>query len=74
MKATTMTAYSRVATVWQNPDHFTYLVTLPNGEVIVFRPLQPDDAARLGAYFAELSADTRRRYAPHDFTLAMAQE
>jgi diamine N-acetyltransferase len=45
---------------------------LPSGEQIVIRPLRPDDAVRLGEYFAALSAPTRARYGPHPFDQATA--
>ena len=37
-------------------------------ERITFRPLQADDGPRLACYFASLSADTQRMFAPHPFT------
>ncbi|MCC7361050.1 MAG: hypothetical protein IT317_16315 [Anaerolineales bacterium] len=37
-----------------------------------FRPLAGDEAAELGAYFAALPAETRRRFAPHPFDQATA--
>jgi len=40
---------------------------LRSGEPITLRPLQPDDAIRLGDYFRSLSAETRARYGPHPF-------
>lgn len=36
------------------------------------RPLRPDDAARLGAYFDDLSPLSRSRYGPHPFDQATA--
>jgi RimJ/RimL family protein N-acetyltransferase len=37
-------------------------------ERIRFRPLKADDGPRLARYFASLSPDTRRMFAPHPFT------
>ncbi len=46
---------------------------LPTGEIVALRLLRPDDEAALGAYFAGLSAATRRVYAPHPFDAATAR-
>jgi GNAT superfamily N-acetyltransferase len=54
------------------PDPWIAAGMLPSGERIVMRPLRPDDAARLGEYFAGLSAQTRARYGPHPFDQATA--
>jgi diamine N-acetyltransferase len=56
------------------PDRFDSIVTLRSGESLLFRPLEPGDAPALADYFAGLSAETRRRYAPHEFTEACAQQ
>jgi len=47
--------------------------TLRDGRPIEIRTLQSGDAAALAAFFAALSAETRRRYAPHPFDAATAQ-
>jgi diamine N-acetyltransferase len=49
------------------PEYMTATVSLRTGEQATLRPLQPDDALRLGAYFTALSAETRSRYGPHPF-------
>lgn len=36
--------------------------------MLTLRPLRPDDAERLDRYFDGLSPQTRRWFAPHDFT------
>src|SRR5438477_12711934 len=53
-------------------DPWTAEGLLPSGEWILMRTLRPDDAARLGEYFAGLSAQTRARYGPHPFDQATA--
>jgi diamine N-acetyltransferase len=55
------------------PDSLIAERQLPSGEQIVMRPLRPDDAVRLGEYFAGLSAQTRARYGPHPFDQATAE-
>jgi diamine N-acetyltransferase len=54
------------------PDSLIAAGQLTSGERIVIRPLRPDDAVRLGEYFAGLSAPTRARYGPHPFDQATA--
>lgn len=39
----------------------------------LLRQLRPDDGARLGAFFDGLSAETRRRYAPHPLNREFAR-
>jgi GNAT superfamily N-acetyltransferase len=56
------------------PSPAASTATLRNGERVLFRPLQKDDALRLGRYFAGLSQDTVGRFGPHEFTYAKAQE
>ena len=67
MKATTP------KTITWNPDSFAETFALPSGERIVFRPLKQGDAALLAGYFRALSADTRKRFAPHAFTKEQAE-
>jgi RimJ/RimL family protein N-acetyltransferase len=50
-----------------HPDSITHDVTWRD-ERITFRPLRADDGHRLARYFASLSPDTRRMFAPHPFT------
>lgn len=47
---------------------------LPSGERLTLRPVRADDGARLGDYFAGVSAETRERYGPHPFDQATADE
>jgi diamine N-acetyltransferase len=47
---------------------------LRDGRPVTIRPLQATDAEPLGAFFAGLSAETRRRYAPHPFDHATARK
>ena len=54
------------------PEYLITTVALRTGEQAALRPLQPEDAVRLGAYFAGLSAETRARYGPHPFDQATA--
>ncbi len=49
------------------PAFMTASTRLSSGESIAMRPLEADDAARLGDYFRSLSAETRARYGPHPF-------
>ena len=55
------------------PDVFETVVTLRNGETLLFRPLEPGDAPALADYLEGLSDETRSRYRPHDFTAECAQ-
>jgi len=43
-------------------------------KMIVFRELETEDYPRLEQYFAGLSNETKRRYAPHGFDLVSIQE
>ncbi len=56
----------------RDPSGVSATLRLPSGGVFVFRPLEAKDAAILGRYFLGLSADTKRRYAPHPFDQATA--
>jgi GNAT superfamily N-acetyltransferase len=56
----------------ETPDTWVAERQLPSGERIRMRLLRPDDAVRLGEYFAGLSAETRARYGPHPFDQATA--
>ena len=58
----------------QNPEWFDETLTLDSGERITFRALRPDDGALLGRYFEGLSQETRRRFAPHPFTMEEAHK
>jgi diamine N-acetyltransferase len=55
------------------PDDFSCLVTLRNGESLLFRLLQAGDAPALGDYFTGLSEATLQRYRPHEFTAEHAR-
>ena len=46
---------------------------LRDGRPVTVRPLLPADVEPLAAFFASLSEDTRRRYAPHPFDRATAE-
>ena len=48
--------------------------TLRDGRPIEIRPLQGSDATALAAFFTSLSAESRRRYAPHPFDEATARK
>jgi len=61
------------ADITEAPQLVTSSATLCNGESIIYRMLQKEDALRLGDYFTGLSQDTRSRFGPHEFTYAMAQ-
>lgn len=69
-----MSENPRVLAMINQPEQFTFPLTLRNGEKVTFRPLRSEDAQRLGAYFTALSADTTNRFAPHAFTVETAQE
>jgi ribosomal protein S18 acetylase RimI-like enzyme len=55
-----------------NPDRAAFGLEHPAFGRLCLRPLQRSEAAALGAYFAGLSAETRRRFAPHPFDQATA--
>jgi diamine N-acetyltransferase len=63
-----------LADLSRSPDLFTSTFTLPDETAVTFRLLLQADARILGAYFTGLSADTRRRYAPHPFDQATADQ
>ena len=44
------------------------------GAPLTFRPVKPSDVQILGDYFLSLSADTKRRYGPHPFDRATAEQ
>lgn len=56
------------------PEIATYDVTLPSGERVLYRPLVPDDVARLTTFLESLSAQTRRFWNLSSYDGAMAQE
>jgi GNAT superfamily N-acetyltransferase len=47
---------------------------LRDGRPVTMRPLQETDVEPLATFFLGLSAETRRRYAPHPFDRTTAQE
>jgi ribosomal protein S18 acetylase RimI-like enzyme len=55
-----------------DPTLATFVLNHPATGCLCFRPLGRGDAAALGAYFEALSAETRRRFAPHHFDRATA--
>ena len=57
-----------------DPGAFAEEMVLGSGERLTFRPLAREDATLLNGYFGMLSAETRRRYAPHAFTLEQAEK
>jgi ribosomal protein S18 acetylase RimI-like enzyme len=59
--------------ITRDHDSFAETLTLASGERIVFRPLKQEDSALLAGYFSALSADTRKRFAPHAFTKEQAE-
>src|SRR5512133_2407649 len=44
-----------------------------HGVPVTFRPVNPSDVRILGDYFLSLSDDTKRRYGPHPFDRATAE-
>jgi len=66
------TARDAVEALLRDPARATRPYRLPSGEGGVIRPLLATDGHRLGAYFAGLSSDTRRRFGPHPFDQATA--
>lgn len=69
-----MTDHLTLTTIVEDPERFTSSWSMSNGEIVQFRPLQVDDTTRLGSYFEALSQETRSRYGPHKFTMAVAEE
>jgi GNAT superfamily N-acetyltransferase len=59
-------------TIRTNPDLASFGLQHPALGRLCFRPLQRTEAGALGAYFAALSPETRRRFAPHPFDQATA--
>jgi ribosomal protein S18 acetylase RimI-like enzyme len=55
-----------------DPDLASFGLDHPTLGRLCSRPLQRTEAALLGAYFAGLSPETRRRFAPHPFDQATA--
>jgi GNAT superfamily N-acetyltransferase len=53
-------------------EYLVATVALRTGQQATLRPLQPDDAVRLGAYSAGLSAETRARWGLHPVDQAAA--
>ena len=63
-----MTKMLTLPDIEKNPGIVTEIITLLTGPRVVLRLLRPDDASLLGRFFLGLSAETRRRFAPHPFT------
>ncbi|HRF50128.1 MAG TPA: hypothetical protein PLC98_21025, partial [Anaerolineales bacterium] len=61
-----------LAQLQQEPASLAKAIVLASGAPAVVRPLVPDDRVQLGAYFAGLSAETRRRFGPHPLDHATA--
>lgn len=57
-----------------DPAIISETVALPSGEQATLRPLTRNDAGILGPYFLSLSEDTKRRYGPHPFDQATADQ
>ncbi len=62
------------ADVEADPSIISEAVELPGGEQALLRPLTRNDAGMLGRYFLSLSDDTKRRYGPHPFDQATADQ
>jgi GNAT superfamily N-acetyltransferase len=60
-------------TLRSNPAVIAATLTF-DGVPVLFRPVGAGDADILGDYFLGLSADTKRRYGPHAFDRATAQQ
>lgn len=56
-----------------NPGLATWQVMLPSGELVVLRPLSPEDARPLGTFLEGLSPQTRRFWRVDSYDLAQAQ-
>lgn len=57
-----------------NPSCISSVVPYGSGLTVTFRLLAGSDAPALGAYFRELSEQTRSLYSPHAFSQAMADD
>jgi len=62
------------ADIEADPSIISEAVELPGGEQALLRPLTRNDAGMLGRYFLSLSDDTKRRYGPHPFDQATADQ
>ncbi len=62
------------AEIQADPRGIAGTARLASGQNATFRPLEKGDAALLGAYFLSLSEDTKRRYGPHPFDQATADQ
>ena len=69
-----MAEHLTLSAIVETPERFTSTWLLRDGEPVQFRPLRADDRTRLGIYFEALSQETRSRYGPHRFTVAIAEE
>jgi GNAT superfamily N-acetyltransferase len=63
-----------LADIRSNPMLLMTSVPLRSGTSMLFRPLMPDDAPLLGSYFLGLSEETKRRFGPHPFDQATADQ
>lgn len=63
-----------LAAVQRDPALIAALIPNPSKLALTFRPLNRADAAILGAYFLSLSEDTTRRFGPHPFDQAAADQ
>jgi GNAT superfamily N-acetyltransferase len=57
-----------------NPGLISTTVTFRDGTPVVLRALTTNDVQILGDYFVGLSAETKRRYGPHPFDRATAEQ
>jgi GNAT superfamily N-acetyltransferase len=67
-----MPEHITVSDIQSDPSCIAASLSAPSGLQVTFRPLAAGDAGILGPYFAGLSQDTRRRFAPHAFDQATA--
>ncbi len=58
----------------ENPELLTFEITLPTGELVILRPLEPYDATLLAQFLENLSPHTRELYTLDSYDMRTAQE
>jgi len=60
--------------VAKSPSLLTFEITLPTGEDVIFRPLEPHDATLLAQFLEDLSPQTREFYTLDSYDIRTAKE
>jgi len=69
----TVSTILTLAEIAANPDLLTFNITIPSGDLVLLRPLLPEDVALLAAFLNGLSEQTRRFWNMDDYGVIAAR-